>query len=114
MIKLATEVGVDAEALSARLAIAQGGNSGTATTQAGTFWIDRDHRLHLLRPVTSNETHRATYTHVNVTVKFATKYHRVRSVHVTPTVFVNGCVSAASFVVALRTCTYLLCGVLLR
>lgn len=27
-------------------------------------------------------------------VKFATKYHRARGVHVTPTVFVNGCVSS--------------------
>lgn len=35
LVQLATEVGVDAEALNARLAIAPGGNSGTATTQAG-------------------------------------------------------------------------------
>lgn len=35
LVKLATEVGVDADALNARLAIAKGGNSGNATTQAG-------------------------------------------------------------------------------
>jgi hypothetical protein len=59
LVELAKTVGVGAEALNARLAIAQSGNSGNATTQA---------------------------------IKFATKYHRVRGVHVTPTVFVNGCV----------------------
>jgi hypothetical protein len=44
LVKLATEVGVDAEALNARLAITKGGNSGSATTQAGRFVVVYDWR----------------------------------------------------------------------
>lgn len=41
LVKLAAEVGVDAGALNARLAIAKGGNSGTTTTQAGASQFRR-------------------------------------------------------------------------